>query len=105
MNSYTIKEFLNLRIDGKSCLTVMPQDLNPLLKCLEIMGEPCLIEMKPVAERNTSSAYESIKEPIYCIYRKMTVSTKDSTGAYAEIPGIGLIKNPNYNGCGKLKCE
>lgn len=110
MDKHIMREFLNLPHDGKTCLVLNPQNLNPLLKCLEVMGEGCIVEMKLPDEPYT---YFEKELPIknmgdcgikYLIYRKKKLS-KDNNSAYRFIPGINMIENPTWNKSGILKCD
>ena len=101
----SIESFLQLHIDGKSYVQLEARSLNPFLRCLEIMGETCLIEM--VTGEELDCYYENSthrKEDIfYNVYRKLAVYSEYSNSPYKIIVGIGAIPNEHYNGCGCLE--
>jgi hypothetical protein len=101
LNSGWVKNFLNLPLDGKSSITVKPQELNPLIRCLEIMGEPCIIEMKIPAEIAIESSCKVETYPLqeirYKVYRKFQISSKSTVNPYKEIPGVGMVENKLHN--------
>jgi hypothetical protein len=107
MDKYLMREFLNLPHDGQSCIRVTPQNLNPLLKCLEVMGESCIIEMKlpdePIKPLSKGICINSSNEITYYVYRRKPQT--QSSDAYKHIPGVGMIENPAWNQCGVLKCD
>jgi hypothetical protein len=107
MDRYIMREFLSLPHDGKTCIRLNPQNLNPLLKCLEVMGESCIIEMKlpeePIKDFCKTLCVNSSNEITYYIYRRKPHTT--GSQAYKQIPGVGMTDNPVWNKCGILTCN
>lgn len=101
LNSGWVRQFLDLPLDGKSSITVKPQELNPLIRCLEIMGEPCMIEMKLPSEIAVESSCKpetySLQEVRYKVYRKFKILSRSTVNPFKEIPGIGMVENNLYN--------
>ena len=100
-----MESFLKLPTNGKSYVQMEARNLNPFLRCLEIMNETCLIEMVTGQELNCHNEYGNHRNEdiFYNVYRKLVVSSEYSNGPYKEIAGIGLVSNEHYNGCGCLK--
>lgn len=91
LKSDYLKSFLTLPFDGRAFIMIQANELNPLLRCLEIMHESCFVETILPKEKLNGCYTNLLESVFYRVTRKMPIMPGIEISE-SMIPGITMVK-------------